>query len=161
MGARADLQRVAEALAASARSAADDGKPITYESVRIAGLAEGARAALQAAALVDADPAPIIAALERLERRVQVGALEALEMGGPEEMIDAATDMLEHLQREVAVGAAVQHGYVALRELMAGLLRDFAAADTETAQRIAARIQAGLDDAYDAIEAAKQEGAAA
>lgn len=158
MGARTDLQDVAAALARQAHVAAYP--PVAVGSglgdhQQAARLAAGARDALQAAHLIDVEPAPIIAALERLERRVQAGVFEAMEISGTEGAIDCVADILEHLQREVEIGAAVQHGYVELRDLLRGLHRDFSAASTDTAARIAMRIEAGLESADDAIKTAQ------
>lgn len=160
MGAREDLLAVGAALAGTARGAADDGKPISYEATRIASLAHGARAALEAAALVDADPAPIIAATERLHAKLEAlgeqAGLDVAAQFGAAEAIDAVCDVVEHLVREVRTGAAVAHGYRDLRDVLERLERDFTAAETETATRIAARIHAGLEQAEESISNAQR-----
>lgn len=157
MKARADLLHVAEALATRARSHVAMSPAPDRAIEEAARCAQGAKAALEAAALVDAEPAPIVAALERLTVRLGLVDVDAiLNVSGPAEAIEATADVLEHMQREVAIGAAVQHGYIALRELAQGLERDFSASETDTAQRIAARIHQGLEVAEQAIEAAKQ-----
>jgi hypothetical protein len=161
MRARADLLHVADALAKEARALAGDCGHDNGRGVRRAAqMAHGAKAALEAAALVDVDPAPVIAALERFVERVGQDAAAVqgdLYMSEPAVAIDRATELVEHYRREVRVGAAVQHGYLALRDLLGGLLRDFSAAETETARRIAARINTGLESAAEAIEQAKRE----
>jgi hypothetical protein len=121
-------------------------------------LAHGAQAALQAASLVDIEPAPIIAALEELTTKLGLADVDAvLNLNGPAEAIQATSDLLEHYIREVRVAAAVQHGYIALRDLVHGLERDFSQADTPVAKRIAARIHTGLEDAENAIQAARTQ----
>jgi hypothetical protein len=160
MGVREDLLAAAGALAERASAAALSGRPITYESIRIAHLVEGSRAALEAAGLVDADPAPIIAATERLHERLEaLGAAAGLDVAaqfGAAEAIDAVTDVVEHLTREIRTGAAVATGYRGLRDLLEGLERDFSAAETETASRIAARIHTGLEEAEESISNAQR-----
>lgn len=159
MGARDDLMAVGAELAARARAQADSGAPIAYETVRMAGLAEGARAALQAAALVDAEPAPIIAATERLHAKLEeLGTHAGLDVAasfGAAEAIDAVTDVVEVLTREIRAGAAVVRGYGRLHQLAQDLQRDFTAAKSETATRIAARIATGLEEADDLIRKAR------
>jgi hypothetical protein len=165
MKARADLRHVAEGLAASARAAVDvasdtqDDTQAHQTCLAASQYAEGARAALEAAALVDVDPAPIIAGIEALTTRLGLAGLDQVLIAeGPGEALQATADMIEHYQREVAVGAAVQHGYIALRALLEGLERDFNAGGSEISLRIAARIHAGLEDAENAIKEAKQGG---
>lgn len=158
MQARADLLHVAQALAAEARSTIDDEHGNGRGARRATQLAHGAREALEAAALVDADPAPLVKALERFGERLDALYVnDWLRPDDPTEALDDVASFVEDWQREVQVGVAVQHGYLALRELLEGLLRDFDAADTDTARRIATRIHTGLDSASEAIEAAKRE----
>lgn len=153
MGAREDLIKVAAGLAERAAAATLTGRPITYESVRIAGLAEGARAALEAAALVDADPAPITAALIRLDARLEdVGLASVLEAEGIEAALSELGDVVEAAQGSVIHGKAFAKGFFALKDLLQGLERDFSASDTPTAQRITARIHMGLEDAVETME---------
>jgi hypothetical protein len=168
VGARQDLLATADALAAAAleavqpRRAASDGIGEVPGDFHEAGMrAHAARAALHAATLVDAEPAPIIAALELLAVRLQSSHVDAALDLGPAEAIEVAGDLVEHYQREVAIGAAVQHGYIALQALLENLHRDFTAADSETARRTAVRIRTGLDTAAEAVEFAKTEGARA
>jgi len=158
MSAREDLLKVAEALADRASGMVGVNAP--GQHTEAAELARGAKAALEAAALVDLEPAPIIAALERLGTHIQdAGTVEAiLAVGGTADAIDHVAEQLVHYQREIEIGAAVQHGYIRLRDLAATLLRDFASADTDTARRIAARIETALDEAEEAIENAKGDG---
>jgi hypothetical protein len=159
-GARSDLLAVGEWFAADARATLDSTSPrSTLHSGRLGRAVmavEGAKAALEAATLVDLEPPPIVAALDRLVARL--GAVEvedALVLGDPVAAIDAAADLVAHMQVEVATGAAVQHGYVALRDLALGLERDFTAADSETSRRLAARIHEGLAGAKEAIRVAR------
>lgn len=166
MSARTDLVATADGLAARAREAlavepARPGEPhlVGGDPVKAGALAAAAKTALEAAALAEIDPAPIIAALERLEHRVQIGTFETLEIEGVAGAVDAAALALEHYMREVTVGVAVQHGYVQLRSLLQDLARDFDAAASHTSIRIAARIHTGLEDAENAIANAKREEA--
>lgn len=161
MKARADLLHVAEVLAGEARKTIDGAHEGHAErpARRATQLVHGANAALEAAARVDADPAPLIAAIEDFHRRVNSADVEvSLLVGGPEAALDVIAGLVEHYRQEVAIGAAVQHGYVALRGFLANLVQDFDAADTDTARRIASRIHNALDTADQAVELAKQQG---
>lgn len=146
---RANLRKTAEALAAKAAECGASDSAWTAE------LAQGAKAALEAMALVDADPAPVTAALEDFARR-----LDAFDWVAPDEPVaslDAVATHVEAWRIEVRTAEAVQHGYLALRTVLNRLLTDFSAAQTETAQRYAARIQTALESAEQAIQQARQE----
>jgi hypothetical protein len=149
---REDLLFVAEQLAAKARARVDPSDP-AGENAAVP-LVHAARAALDAAALVDVEPGPVMAAIERFyetafpdENIVMPGDV-VYELG-------QAAGLVAHYRREAAIGAAVQHGYLRLRELAESLERDFAAADTHIAARTAARLHAGLEEAEHAIRAAR------
>lgn len=153
MGAREDLLVVAEQLATFARGQAENGNQYAHA----AHLAHGAKAALEAAALVDVEPAPIIAALERLAEQMEGPELAAaLELHGPVAAIDQVAEAMRAWQTRVAEVEATAAGYERLRVLAYGLERDFSAGEGETAQRIAARIHIGLEEAEQAIENAKK-----
>lgn len=156
MSARSDLHEVATVLAAQARASAGDGASLTGAEVA-ADLARGAKAALEAAALVDAEPAPIVAALERLDQRVDIGALAALEVGGPAAAIDAATDLIDELRHASRVNAAAAQAYTDLRSLLLNLQQTFTSAQSETSLRLAARIHLALEETQRALDAAAEQ----
>lgn len=163
MPARTDLLAVGDALAARARGMVDDGSAELVQIghvhfASIADIAQGARAAFEAAALVDVDPAPVTAALERFAVALDHAEVQAaLEVSGPAEAIDVVVDLVRHYRREVAIGAALQLGFLRLETLAETLLRDFTVGDTDTSRRIAARIDTALSEAHESIENAKKE----
>lgn len=164
MQTRSDLLAVAARLAAQAhkdivprREAGDGIDEVPGDLGAAANMAYGAKVALEAAALVDADPAPIVAALERFADTVEAtDVADALTVSLPD-ALDLAGAWVAQAQRASAVAATVHQGYASLRELLEGLARDFDASDTPTAQRIAARIHKGLDVAAEAITAATNQ----
>lgn len=123
--------------------------------------AKGAKEALEAAALVDSDPAPIIAAAERLHKNLALlGADAGIDIAadfGAAEAIDAVTDLVGDFSRIARHNAGLEAAYQRLHELLARLRTDFAAAGSETAKRIADRIESAMDDAAEAMKTTGQE----
>jgi hypothetical protein len=153
---REDLLFVAEQLAAKARARVDPADS-AGENAAVP-LVHAARSALDAAALVDVEPGPVAAAFERLVDELAAHGVDTTLPGSqssPAVMIDATVGIVAFALQERAIGAAVQHGYAVLRGLVEGLERDFAAADTHIAARTAARLHAGLEEAEQAIRAAR------
>jgi hypothetical protein len=158
MGARKDLLEVAGALASQARASVDGTSIGRLDYVQAVSLSQGAKAALEAAALVDAEPAPIIAALHKLTAKLdENGIADALvledltEISGPAEALEHVGELLVAANSQVKVGHASIYAYNLLHTLLDGLLIDFRSADSETSRRIAARIESGLDAAHSAI----------
>jgi hypothetical protein len=117
--------------------------------------------ALEAAEKVESatSPAAIDKALENLNQElVDAGLMaEFLSAESAEAMLRSMLVGVRKLRGELTIAQTVESGYGRLRELLEGLLRDFSQAETETAARIAARIDAGLTDAEAAIERRARE----
>lgn len=168
MGAREDLQAVAERLAVQARVYVDPPKPkgaqppMPANHSAAASLAHGAKAALEAARLVDAEPAPIIAASERLVANLELlgveSGIEIAAQFGAAEAIDAVTELVGDLIGVARRNVALQTAYQELDELTERLQVDFEAAGSETSTRIAARIHSAREAARTAMKNTRTGG---
>jgi hypothetical protein len=163
MGAREDLLLVAEALAHRARSHVELTPAPDRAITEAAEAAHGARAALEAAQLVDAEPAPIIAAAFRLsDRLTELGVEADIEVAaqlGAAEAIDAVTELVAGMVVVARRASAAQGAYRRLQTLCERLEAEFSEAQTETAKRIAGRLHTALDEAEQAMTSAtRQEG---
>jgi hypothetical protein len=161
MSARDDLLVAASVIASRARSFAENGTPVADGDVREAAtLVHGAKAALEAAALVDAEPAPIIAAALRLsDRLTELGVEADIEVAaqlGAAEAIDAVTDLVGGMVAVARRASGAQGAYRRLETLCERLEAEFSEAGTETAKRIAGRLHTALEDAQQAVQAASR-----
>jgi hypothetical protein len=166
MSAREDLLLVAERLAVQARVHVDPPKPKGEQPPMLsnhgaaATLAHGAKAALEAAQLVDAEPAPIIAAAFRLsDRLTELGVEADIEVAaqlGAAEAIDAVTDLVGGMVAVARRASGAQGAYRRLQTLCERLEAEFAEAGTETSKRIAGRLNTALEDAQQAVQAASR-----
>jgi len=151
VAAREDLRVVAGELAARARVLVEDS-----QSERAASLVHAAKSALEAAALVDAEPAPILAAADRLIKTLdRIGydgaEVEAAARFGAAEAVDAVAGMVEGLWRSAQRGEAYARAYDVLRDLCGRLHEDFAGAGSTVADRFAARIATAVQEAEQRI----------
>jgi hypothetical protein len=162
MSAREDLLLVAEALAHRARSHVELTPAPDRAITEAAEAARGAKAAFEAAALVDAEPAPIIAAAFRLsDRLTELGVEADIEVAaqlGAAEAIDAVTELVGGMVAVARRASGTQGAYRRLQTLCERLEAEFSEAGTETSKRIAGRLHTALEDAQQAVQAASRRG---
>lgn len=147
MGAGVEVSTRANLLKAAA-DAADAAAKATGPAARIE-LAQGAKVALEAAALAEGMPADeIAAAVDRLhEQLAAVGLDKAAANLEPAAFLAYLLDLLGDWRALMLSREGFIKAYERLHELGEGLERDFIAGDTETSRRLAARVHSALEEA--------------
>lgn len=155
MGAHTDLIAAADKLAAEARQVAEDTGGHAARPQRVGEFAAAAKTALEAASLTQTvGPGELAEALGAIQDELEAAGVlvESIELE-PAAFLRLTFESVQHWRREATAAQGLAHAFERLRDLAAGLERDFTAADTETSRRIAARIHTALEDAGQLLQA--------